>query len=399
MEKKIYSVKELNQELKKITTTFFSNIFLEGEISSIKFHNTGNIYLDLKDDEALINAVTFKNNFKNEFKVLKEGTKVTVKGNLSVYVRGGRYSFNIVDLKIQGKGELYEQFLILKEKLSKEGLFSLEKKKQLPIFPKKIGVITAPEGAAIKDILTVSKKRFSSTDITIIPTKVQGDNAAESIINSIDLAHKIENIELLIVGRGGGSYDDLFVFNDEKLAYKVFNSKIPIISAVGHEQDVTIIDFVADIRAATPSHKAEFALPSKKNIQTNINQYYKIISNIVNSKLQYFNLLIEKYDDKNLTNIINDKVINFYRDLDFYKEKLDKCIENQISNGRNKLSILYNSLEKLNPLYILNKNYSITYNKHNDLIKSINEVNIGDEIKIRLKDGFINSKVENKINL
>lgn len=399
MQNKVFSVTELNTEIKKLTAAFFPNILLEAEISSIKYHYTGNVYLTLKDDDAVLDAVIFKNYLQESYKKLKEGTKIKARGAISVHVKGGRYSFSIRELQVEGQGALYQQFLKLKEKLDALGLFLPEHKKPLPFLPSRIGVVTAPDGAAFKDILKVTKRRFPATDILLFPAQVQGQGAAESIRNAILAANALAQIDLLIVGRGGGSYDDLSVFNDEALAYAIFNSTIPIISAVGHEQDFTIADFVADLRAATPSQAAELALADKEELLSTLKHQIRRMSANCENKLRYASLSLKGFAAERLTEKLFSKIQNFSRDLDYYKEKMQNKLEKQLKAHRGQLELIYHKLEKQNPLYILSRHYAIPYDKNGAVIRDLDQVNIQETISIRLKDGLIKSVVNEKIRL
>lgn len=396
MQERVFTVKELNSELKKVLDMFFSNILLEGEVSSVKPHSSGNIYLNLKDQDAVIDAVIFKNYLKPEYRELKEGAKVLVRGAVSLFIKGGKYSFSIKDLQIKGKGNLYEEFLKLKEKLEKAGLFDESIKKAIPAFPKKIGIVTASDGAAVKDILSVALRRFDGIDFVIFPAQVQGEGAVESIILAIQAANVMKNVEALIIGRGGGSYEELSVFNDEKLAYAILESKIPTISAVGHEKDFTISDFVADRRAATPSQAAEMLVPDKRELGGVIENYMKRMEKNSQHRMDYARLELKQFSAETLENLVLQRINSYSEEIDYSKDKLDQKITEKITKKTNDLKLFFQSLEKLNPLYLLNKNYSILYNSHGKMEKSIENLEIGDEISTRLTDGWIFSRIIHK---
>jgi len=398
-EQKIFTVKELNTELKKITSTFFSNIYLECEISSIRFHGSGNIYLSLKDEESVIDAVIFTNNNNPAYRELKEGTKVLAVGGVSLNVKSGRYSFNIRELKTKGKGELLEKFLKLKEKLEKEGLFDDSFKKPIPFLPKKIGIVTSSTGAAVKDILTVTQRRFPSVDIIIFPALVQGgDEAALSIVEAVRAAEAYGDIDVLIVGRGGGSYEDLAVFNDERIAYALFQCPIPVVSAIGHERDFTIADFVADIRAATPSQAAELTVPDRNQLLNTIQYYSSRLEKKLDAKIQYADLAMERYSKEALLALLYDRINEGSEILDYYKDKIDQRISLCFQKVENRMEVLYAGLEKLNPLYILKKNYAAVYQENGEILKSVRDAEIGKNLIIELKDGKILTRTEKILN-
>lgn len=399
---KVFSVKEINESLKKITASLFSALWIEGEISSINFHQSGNTYLNLKDSEAVIDAIIFRSSMAPSYKQLKVGDKVKALGGISVYVKGGRYSFNIRKLEKSGKGDLYEEFLKLKEKLEQEGLFEEEHKKPLPFLPKRIGVITSPTGAAFKDILTVSKRRFPSVDFILFPAQVQGEESAQSIIDAITAAelYAVNNsLDVLIIGRGGGSYDELFVFNNEKIARKVFETPLITVSSVGHERDFTILDFVADKRAATPSHAAEIVLPDKEELKNRISYQKNTLDYRLQDKLNRLKNRLETGKPSYLKRILEDKIQNYSLELDSKQNKLNTLIQNTLKIKENQLGIFFQKLEKLNPLYILKKNYSISYKADGKIINSVNQVQQNDEIQLHLKDGALKARVCQKIQL
>lgn len=399
MEEKIYTIQEINLAIKQVTGSVFPSILVEGEIASINFHNTGNVYLSLKDENSAIDAAIFRNNVLSNYKtLLKEGVKVIAKGAISVYVKNGRYSLNIKEIKVQGQGELYEKFLKLKEKLEKEGLFDDERKRPLPLFPKKIGVVTSPNGAAVKDILSVTQRRYPYTHILIIPALVQGgEEAVLSVISAIKAANKIPDLEGLIVGRGGGSYEELALFNDERIAYTVFQSKIPIISAVGHERDYTIIDFVADKRAATPSQAAEMIVPDKEDLTKEVENFFLRIENRVFNLIYWAKSRLEACEPHKLKELVIEKIQENSQELDALFEKINFFYDRKKEKSLSQLLLYHQSLEKLNPLYILNRNYAIVKEKKSQkVLSSIKKLKVGDRVETTLKDGVFLSEVIKK---
>lgn len=392
-------------------------VFLRGEISNFKSHTTGHLYFSLKDETSKINAIMFNTNAKKiEFKPA-DGMKVLIVGRISVYEATGNYQIYVDEMIQDGVGNLYLEFEKLKKKLAEEGLFDKSKKKSIPLFPEKIGIVTAPTGAAIKDILSTIKRRYPVCKTYLFPSLVQGEFAKDDIVKKIKLAQTYD-LDVLIVGRGGGSIEDLWPFNEEVVARAIFDCKIPVISAVGHEVDFTIADFVADLRAPTPTGAAELAVPNIFDVIKQINNFkIRLIENI-NTKINYQKL---KLDSIKSSFVIKNPMLMYENK----KQKIDQLFENlnknifinvskkrmELDNIKNHyilknpivlyekkkdyLSNLIQKLELVNPLNILKKGYTLTY-VEDKLIKNIKDVKIDDTIKIRLSDGFIISKVINK---
>lgn len=398
------------------TDTNLQKVYLKGEISNFKAHTSGHFYFSLKDETSKINAIMFRSNaIKVPFKPI-DGTKVLVTGRISLYEAMGSYQIYVDEMIEDGVGNLYVAFEQLKEKLNKEGLFKEEHKKQIPKVPKKVGVITASTGAAIRDILTTIKRRFPICETILFPTLVQGENAKEDIVKNITKAQDYD-LDVLIVGRGGGSIEDLWPFNEEIVARAIYNSKIPVISAVGHEVDFTIADFVADLRAPTPTAAAELAVPNLTDLIKEINNYKIRINEAINKKVNYQKLYLESI--KNSYVIKNPMIMyeNKKQSLDLMSDKLTNLIYNLIDSNKNKINNLSKSyvltnpkllykdkqieikniitkLELLNPLNILSRGYSITY-LDDKALKSVKNINKNDTLKIKLTDGIIESKVIN----
>ena len=431
------TITEINQYIKTIldNDSLLNCVYIKGEISNFKNHSRGHLYFTLKDDETRISAVMFYNNaLKLNFKP-EDGMNVLIKGRISSYPAQGSYQIYVETMDLDGVGNLYVEFEKLKEKLLKEGLFSQEHKKILPKYPKKIGIVTAPTGAAIRDIISTIKRRFPICETILFPSLVQGKDAAPDLVRQIKKADEY-NLDLLIVGRGGGSIEDLWAFNEEIVARAIYEAKTPIISAVGHEPDFTIADFVADLRAPTPTGAAEMAVPTMLEIKTLINQYIlranKNIKNIVNRKfILYKNLenrrilknplmlyeLKEQRLDK-LMDLLNRNIIKildlkkYNLNINFNKIKSPKNLleikNKELKENINlaKINILklmdlkkhkydfyVQTLKLVNPLNILSNGYSLTI-KDNRIIKSIKDININEEVTIKLSDGEFISKVK-----
>lgn len=391
-------------------------VFLKGEISNFKAHTTGHLYFSIKDEVSKINAIMFSSNAKNlNFKPC-DGTKVLVIGRVTIYESVGNYQIYVEDMQEDGMGNLYIAFEKLKEKLSKEGLFDPKYKKPIPKFPKRVGIVTAPTGAAIKDILTTIKRRYPICETILFPSLVQGENAKEDIVKKIKIAENYD-LDVLIVGRGGGSIEDLWPFNEEIVARAIFDCSVPVISAVGHEIDFTIADFVSDLRAPTPTAAAELAVPNIIDVVNSLKQYEIRLNESFNKKINYFKLYLDSiknsfviknplliYEAKaQKLDLINENIhkLMSYK-LEKYETKLEQIKTNSIIISPNKifekydlnLSILINKLELLNPLNTLKRGYSLSY-INGEVLKSIKNVHTNDEIKIKLVDGIIDAKVNN----
>ena len=390
-------VSEANSYIKRILINdpILCNLKIKGEISNFKVHSSGNVYLSLKDQNSKINCVIFRNDYDRNLN-LENGTKVIASGYISVYERDGSYQLYIKHIEIAGIGNLYIEFNKLKEKLQKEGLFDYKYRKPIPKIPKSIGVVTSPTGAVIRDIINVTKRRYPKVHIKLYPVKVQGEGAKDEICEGIRFFNEIHKVDTIIIGRGGGSIEDLWEFNEEEVARCVFESKIPIISAVGHEIDFTICDFVSDMRAPTPSAAAEIATPDVddlyfklENIKSRMN---KSLTNIVNYDKQKL-----KYTFNWINTILNDYIISdkIY-DLDKIIEKLNNNIETKINKEEMNLKNLGSLLHNLSPLRTLDRGYSII-NKEDVVVNSVLKVSENDEIEVVLSDGSLDCTV-NKIN-
>lgn len=390
---KYLKICELNEYIKSIidNNDFLSRVYLKGEISNFKNHSTGHLYFTLKDETSRINAIMFGSKASKLNFVPEDGMNVLVMGRISVYPAQGTYQIYVEDMTIDGLGALYIEYEKLKKKLAQEGLFNREYKKPLPKYPNRIGVITAPTGAAVRDIMSTIKRRYPLCEAILFPALVQGKEAAKDIVRQLERADKYK-VDVIILGRGGGSIEDLWAFNEEIVARAIFACHTPTISAVGHEIDWTISDFVADLRAPTPTGAAEMAVPTVLDLN-NILANYKIrlnkfIKNLINTKFISF---------KNLKNnrILKNPLIMYEiktQKLDNLIETLNNIVKNIITLKKNKYELLVTALKFVSPLGILEKGYSLV--KFNDnIIKSNKEVKKGDLINIKLYEGEIQAKV------
>ncbi len=390
-------------------------VFLKGEISNIKYHTTGHIYFSLKDETSKINAIMFSSSAKKLLFKPIDGSKVLVTGRISVYEATGGYQIYVDEMLEDGIGNLYIAFEELKKKLSKEGLFDTKYKKQIPKIPSRVGVVTAPTGAAIKDIMSTIKRRFPICEVILFPSLVQGESAKEDIVKNIKLAESYD-LDVLIVGRGGGSIEDLWPFNEEIVARAIFECNIPVISAVGHEIDFTIADYVADMRAPTPTGAAEMAVPNMSDLISLISNLKIRLNEAINKKVNYQKLLLDSikgsYALKNPLIMYENKK----QKLDMLLDNLNKTLLKKYDNSLHKLEIVKKSfilnnptllykekmtkldsliekLELINPLGVLKRGYSLTY-KDDKVLKEIKSVNTGDTLLIKLYDGEINTTVK-----
>lgn len=414
------TVTEVNKYIKEVINDdlLLKKVYLKGEISNFKAHSRGHFYFTLKDENSRINAVMFSFNNRNMKFTPYDGMKVLVTGKIDVYEASGAYQIYVEEMLEDGVGALYVAFEQLKEKLNKEGLFDKSKKKKIRRIPKRIGIVTSPTGAAIKDILTTIKRRYPVCETILFPALVQGDNAASDIANKIKLANTLRDkleLDTLIVGRGGGSLEDLWPFNEEVVARAIYNSDIPVISAVGHEIDITISDYVADLRAPTPTAAAELAVPDINTIITYldtattrsynalnniISVNYKKLDNIKNSYILSRPLSMYEIKEQKLDNLIDNLNKAITKTIDSVKVKLFTIKNSYILNNPDmlykysgqKLNHIISKLEVLNPLNTLNRGYAIV-KKDNKVLSSIKNVNEGENITISLKDGNIESKI------
>lgn len=389
------SVSELNKYIKDKfeDDEYFTNVLVEGEISNLKNHYTGHIYLTLKDEKSLIKSIMFKTYTAHLDFVPQDGMKVMILGSVSVFERDGTYQLYAKAIKQLGKmGDLRAEYEELKAKLEKEGLFDQNYKKAIPMMPETIGVLTSNTGAVIRDIINVSTRRNPNVHIRLLPVPVQGSGAAQKIAKGIEFMNKHKLADVIIVARGGGSLEDLWPFNEEIVARAIYNSELPVISAVGHETDFTISDFVADLRAPTPSAAAELAVPDVAELKMKIKNYQRRYEQALIRKLQLIKLRYEKCMTRKAFTGILQKVNEQYMVIDMKVKSMQHSVKSKLQNDKSITQNLILKLDSLSPLKTLARGYGIIL-KDGIVIKSKNMLRKEDEISIRMQDGETKAKI------
>ena len=394
----IYRVSDVNKYIKMIMEKdqLLSNISIKGEITNFKAHYSGHLYFTLKDEAATIKCVMFKGYAALSKVVLKDGVSVILSGSISAYERDGVYQLYVKSAAIDGIGDLYQKYEELKLKLKNEGLFDPSAKKEIPFLPSRVGVITSRTGAVIRDIINVSTRRYNNVNLLVYPAAVQGVSVAETVIagirkfNSMDVGRP----DVIIIARGGGSFEDLFGFNDENLAREIYKSEIPIVSAVGHETDFTICDFVSDLRVPTPSAAAELVCPSKLELISKIDNLKSRLSrsilNTYSKKEQY----LEKLSMKKLKKIPKSMIEKYYLVIDSYIKSMETSINKKYQNNKNIFEKHVALLDSYSPLKTLSRGYTVIQDGRGNVITKKENVHIGDVIKNKLIDGEFISVVE-----
>ena len=392
---KIFSVSEINSILKEIIEGTFPTLTIEGEISNYRPNSSGHLYFKLKDSSSQLNAVMFKSSaFYLQFKP-KDGDKVRVHGKLTVYAPNGNYQILVTKMEKAGTGDILTLLEERKRRLFEEGLFDSAKKKPLPKFPKTIGVVTSPTGAAIRDILQITKRRNPSVSILILPSLVQGENASLSISRQIKNANDFSLCDVLIVGRGGGSLEDLLPFSEEEVVRSIAESKIPVVSALGHEIDWALCDYASDVRAPTPSAAAEIVVPEKNQIVQTLQNAKSALKDSVSARIEHLKLLIKQFAPENFEHRIRTIELPFLNRLDNAKTALLSNIEEKILDTKRTVQTCVAVLETANPENILSKGYSmVTIKSSGKILKQKDEVSKGEEVEIRLSKGYVEAVIK-----
>ncbi len=395
-ERQAITVTEMNLYIKELMNRddILTDVLVKGELSNFKAHSSGHMYMSLKDEGGVMRAVMFRGSASKLNFVPKNGMKVIAHGRITVYERDGQYQLYIDSMQQEGIGDLYVAFEELKTKLSREGLFDPAHKKPLPKYPRKVGVITAPTGAAIRDIINVLSRRFSYSDVVLYPVLVQGENAAANIVEAIRYFNATKGADVLIVGRGGGSIEDLWSFNEEIVAREIYQSEIPIVSAVGHEIDFTISDFVADLRAPTPSAAAELVVPSQIELKEKFNNVYHRLYSQSNRILERARLELKHQAEQ--TVLRNPMLrLNEHR---IYIDRLEQAFADGcigiLERNQQRLKIGAAKLDGLSPLGVLGRGFAVAKNAQGKVIHSVKQVSVGEKLEMIVADGKIHTLVE-----
>ena len=391
----VLSVSQLNDYIKNSLEgdRNLLDLAVSGELSNYKIYPSGHHYFTLKDAESSLSCVMFRSSAARLRFRPESGMKVTATGRISVYTRGGAYQLNCSALIPQGIGDLQVAFEQLKEKLAAEGLFDRKYKKPIPAFPKRIAIISSSAGAAVHDMIRILGQRWPMTKVILLPVRVQGVEAPPEIVGAIRYANEFDVADLIITGRGGGSIEDLWAFNDERVARAIFASRIPVISAVGHEPDVTISDYVADLRASTPSNAAELAVPDWREIRESLEGYDIRARQAVRKRLQTLSQRLDSLKNRRVfqdpTSGIGDRRLR----LDHIRDRLTAAEEKRISSDKQRFIKLGASLDAMSPLRVLSRGYAVAVNDRGETIKSVHQVSIGERLELRVSDGRIGTVV------
>ncbi|MBI3192956.1 MAG: exodeoxyribonuclease VII large subunit [Ignavibacteriae bacterium] len=392
MNNHILSVGELTRRIKSVLETDFSNVSISGEISNFKRHSSGHLYFTLKDEDAQISAVVWRGRAANLFFSPQDGMKVIARGSITVYEPRGNYQIDCISLQPLGIGELQLAFEKLKQKLASEGLFEHENKKPIPQYPERIGIVTSPTGAALQDMLNIISRRFPSVEVILYPVNVQGTGAAEEIAEAIHNFNKFGEIDVMIIGRGGGSLEDLWAFNEEVVARAVFASKIPVVSAIGHEIDFTIADFVADLRAPTPSAAAELVVPNKNEVAENIINYYYSLEQYLGYTIQSHLETIESLLKSYAFNRPLDLLRQYSQRSDELGNSLERTISHRFTFVQQHLDSLHHRLASVDPHQVLKRGYVMVH-KNGKVISTVSALLTNDEVEMQFHDGKRNVTV------
>lgn len=393
----VFSVTQITSYIKEILEGAFRTITVEGEISNCKPSTAGHIYFTLKDNSSQLRAVMFKSAaYSLKFRP-KDGDKVRCSGNISVYAPQGNYQLIVNKMEAAGAGDILMMLEQRKRQLAQEGLFDEAKKRELPVFPKTIGVVTSPTGAAIRDILQITRRRNKNINVIVFPSLVQGDGAAATIVKMIEIANFYNMCDVLIVGRGGGSLEDLLPFSEESVVRAVAASKIPVISAVGHEIDWALCDYAADKRAATPSAAAELAVPLLSDLSQNLIQFKTELYNTIMQKIEQKKYIVKTFDPSSLELRFRSIQQPLLNRLDRAKEGLTDTMQQKIRDLRLKIAECTTILENASPQTILNRGYSMVTDENGNVVRSSKQVKTGETLTITPAEGVIKAKVEENI--
>lgn len=395
MARNVYTVKQVNSYIKNMFTQDFmlNRIYVKGEVSNCKYHTSGHIYFSLKDESGTIACVMFAGQRGGLSFHMREGQQIIVLGSVNVYERTGSYQLYAQEIRLDGEGTLYEKYQMLKQELEEMGMFAPEYKKAIPRYAKRIGVVTAPTGAAVRDIMNISARRNPYVQLLLYPAQVQGEGAKESIVRGIRML-ETKNVDVIIVGRGGGSIEDLWAFNDECVARAIFDCQVPVISAVGHETDVTIADYVADLRAPTPSAAAELAVWDYRQLQGYLDECRLRMNRSMTGTIRINRLRLKELDVRLSYLHPRHKLQDQQQRLIELEEELRTLMRDRVKEARHRLAIQIEKLNGLSPVRKLNHGFAYVEEADGGVVKSIRQVEMGDELTVYVTDGLIRTSVK-----
>lgn len=395
MARNVYTVKQVNSYIKNMFTQDFmlNRIYVKGEVSNCKYHTSGHIYFSLKDESGTIACVMFAGQRGGLSFHMREGQQIIVLGSVNVYGRTGSYQLYAQEIRLDGEGTLYEKYQMLKQELEEMGMFAPEYKKVIPRYAKRIGVVTAPTGAAVRDIMNISARRNPYVQLLLYPAQVQGEGAKESIVRGIRML-ETKNVDVIIVGRGGGSIEDLWAFNDECVARAIFDCQVPVISAVGHETDVTIADYVADLRAPTPSAAAELAVWDYRQLQGYLDECRLRMNRSMTGTIRINRLRLKELDVRLSYLHPRHKLQDQQQRLIELEEELRTLMRDRVKEARHRLAIQIEKLNGLSPVRKLNQGFAYVEEADGGVVKSIRQVEKGDELTVYVTDGLIRTSVK-----
>ena len=395
MARNVYTVKQVNSYIKNMFTQDFmlNRIYVKGEVSNCKYHTSGHIYFSLKDESGTIACVMFAGQRGGLSFHMREGQQIIVLGSVNVYERTGSYQLYAQEIRLDGEGTLYEKYQMLKQELEEMGMFAPEYKKAIPRYAKRIGVVTAPTGAAVRDIMNISARRNPYVQLLLYPAQVQGEGAKESIVRGIRML-ETKNVDVIIVGRGGGSIEDLWAFNDECVARTIFDCQVPVISAVGHETDVTIADYVADLRAPTPSAAAELAVWDYRQLQGYLDECRLRMNRSMTGTIRINRLRLKELDVRLSYLHPRHKLQDQQQRLIELEEELRTLMRDRVKEARHRLAIQIEKLNGLSPVRKLNQGFAYVEEADGGVVKSIRQVEMGDELTVYVTDGLIRTSVK-----
>ena len=395
MARNVYTVKQVNSYIKNMFTQDFmlNRIYVKGEVSNCKYHTSGHIYFSLKDESGTIACVMFAGQRGGLSFHMREGQQIIVLGSVNVYERTGSYQLYAQEIRLDGEGTLYEKYQMLKQELEEMGMFAPEYKKAIPRYAKRIGVVTAPTGAAVRDIMNISARRNPYVQLLLYPAQVQGEGAKESIVRGIRML-ETKNVDVIIVGRGGGSIEDLWAFNDECVARAIFDCQVPVISAVGHETDVTIADYVADLRAPTPSAAAELAVWGYRQLQGYLDECRLRMNRSMTGTIRINRLRLKELDVRLSYLHPRHKLQDQQQRLIELEEELRTLMRDRVKEARHRLAIQIEKVNGLSPVRKLNQGFAYVEEADGGVVKSIRQVEKGDELTVYVTDGLIRTSVK-----